>query len=416
MMKSIPFLTWVAAATLAVSGDPLPRIHIHHPADNAAVLLGQQPPQEEPSEPTASPTPGHKAEPVLEKERQEGETKAPGEFEFRGFAAVSYGLNFPQPAASRSLLRGYALDDRKLKLDGLNLDFQYGMSDQDTVGVRLDTVLGGSYPRIDAAGGLFRDPYTGVSNTDFDIRQVFVRFRADENLTIDAGKFATHVGYEIMPGVDGKNPHGTPAYGYTFNPFTHTGLRVTYDASEQVTLMGLVVLGADNWQDTNQSLSLGAQINWHPNDQFSLLFNMLDGPERAYNDQDRRRYYDIVANYEISDEVNLGLHAFTSTEQGLAPVSGSAWVNGFSLYVQSQLSDKFWLNFRQEFYNDPFGIRLGVPARIRAFTVTPEYRFTPDWAMRVDFRFDKADRAIFDDLGAPVDYQKSIFFQQTLAF
>jgi hypothetical protein len=401
------------AGSLAVASDPLPRIRIHHPQEHAEMLLGQQPTEPSPAPPTE---PTHRAEPVLEKERQEGENHAAGEFQFRGFAAVSLGINQPQPAVSRSLLRGYALDDRKLKLDGLNLDFQYGMSDEDTVGVRLDTVLGGSYPRIDAAAGLFRDPYTGFSNTDFDIRQAFVRFRPDESWAVDVGKFATHVGYEIMPGVDGKNPHGTPAYGYTFNPFTHTGLRVTYEASDEVTLMGLAVLGADNWQDTNRSLSWGAQVNWHPNDQLSLIFNLLDGPERAYNDQDRRRYYDAVINYEVSDEVNLGLYAFTSTEQGLAPVSGSAWVNGVSLYVQSQLTESFWLNVRQEFYNDPFGIRLGVPARIRAFTITPEYRFTPDWAMRIDFRFDKADSAIFDNQGTPVDYQNSIFVQQTLSF
>jgi len=391
------------------SSTGYPRIEIHNPWAHAERLLGQSP--EVPGE-----NPTHKAEPVREKDSQEGEVAAPGEFQFRGFAAASYGLNYPQPSNSRSLLRGYALDDRKLKLDGLNLDFQYAMSDQDTIGFRLDTVIGGSYPRIDSAAGLFRHPYTGVSNSDFDIRQAFLRFRVDENLTLDAGKFATHVGYEIMPGVDGKNPHGTPAYGYTFNPFTHTGLRLTYNVNEELTLMGLAVLGADNWQDTNQSLSFGGQINWHPNDEFSLLVNFLDGPERAYNNTDRRRYLDVVANYEVTPEVNLGLHAFTSTEQGLAPLAGTAWVNGVTCYLQSQLSDKFWLNFRQEFYNDPLGIRLGVPARIRAFTLTPEYRFSPDWAMRLDIRFDKADTTIYDDAGVPVNYQNSIFFQQTLNF
>lgn len=364
------------------------------------------------AQPTETPAPSHKAEPVKEKEKSESETRSGPEFQFRGFAATSYGLNYPQPAVSRTLVRGYALDDRKLKLDGLNLDFQYGMSGAQQFGFRLDTVVGGSYPRIDAAAGLFRDPYTGVTNTDFDIRQAFVRYSVDDSLTIDAGKFATHLGYEILPGVDGKNPHATPAYGYTFNPFTHTGLRMNYDICEEVSVMALFVLGADNFRDTNQSLSFGGQFNWHPNDEFSLLFNVLDGPERAYNDVDRRRYYDVVANYEVSDEVNLGLYAFTSTEEGLAPVSGTAWVNGVTLYLQSQLSDNFWLNFRQEFYNDPFGIRLGTPAHVRAFTITPEYRLSEDWAVRVDFRFDRATSPMF---GA-VDYQRTIFFQQTLNF
>lgn len=357
------------------------------------------------------------AEPALET----AETAEPAESQepeliFKGFAAASYGVNFPQPSNSRSLLRGYALDDRKLKLDGLNLDFEYGLSGNNQLGFRLDTVLGGSYPRIDAAGGLFRDPYTGYSNTDFDIRQAFLRYSLAPNFSIDAGKFATHVGYEIMPGVDGKNPHGTPAYGYTFNPFTHTGVRFNYAVSDEVSLLGLVVLGADNFQDTNKSVSIGGQINWHPTSDFSLIFNVLDGPERAYNDHDRRRYYDLVSNYKVSEEVNLGLHAFTSTEEGLAPGGGTAWVNGMSLYLQAQISEKFWLNFRQEFYNDPFGVRSGFAARYRALTITPEYRFTPDWAMRLDIRFDKASNPVFESGGRSLDYQKSLFFQQTLKF
>ncbi|MFN8614130.1 MAG: outer membrane beta-barrel protein [Vulcanimicrobiota bacterium] len=351
-------------------------------------------------------------EPAVEKTATEAESPAEPEFNFRGFAASSYNLVLPEPSTSRNPLRGYALDDRKLKLDGLNLDFEYGLSGDQQVGLRLDTVLGGSYPRIDAAAGLFRDPYTGYSNTDFDIRQAFVRYSVDSNLSIDAGKFATWLGYEIMPGVDGKNPHGTPAYGFTFNPYTHTGVRVNYNVSDEVSVLGAVVLGADNFQDTNRSLSFGGQINWHPTSDFSLAFNVLDGPEQAYNDRDRRRYYDVVANYKVIPEVNLGLYAFTSTEEGLAPVSGTAWVNGLSFYVQAQLSEQFWLNLRQEFYNDPFGIRSGSPARIRAFTITPEYRITPDWAVRLDIRFDKSTTPVFDGR----DYQQELFFQQTLKF
>ena len=87
-----------------------------------------------------------------------------------------------------------------------------------------------------------------------------------------------------------------------------------------------------------------------------------------------------------------------------------------SLYLQTQLSEKFFLNFRQEFYNDPFGVRSGFAAHYRALTITPEYRFTPDWAVRMDIRFDKATNPVFESGGRNLDYQKSLFFQQTLKF
>lgn len=405
-MKTL--LVLCASCVTFAAADPAPRIQIHEPLVHAAALL----------QPEAIETPRHRPEAVEEKQRQEGEKSSESgpELQFQGFAATSYNVNFRPPAGGKNLLRGYDADDRKLKLDGLNLDFQYGMSGVDQVGFRLDTVLGGSYPRVDAAAGLFRDPYTGRSNTDFDIRQAFIRYSPAEDWQIDAGKFATWLGYEIMPGVDGKNPHGTPAFGYTFNPFTHTGMRVLHEPNEHVSLVAAVVLGADNFQDTNGSVSFGGQVNWHPTEEFSLVFNALDGPEQIRNNTDRRRYFDVVANYEVTPAVNLGLYTFFASERGLSPTGGTSHYHGLTFYVQSQLSEKLHLNARQEFFNDPEGIRLGVPARIRSFTLTPEYRFTPDWAMRVDLRFDKADMPVFEAGGVATDYQNTVFFQQTLKF
>ena len=58
------------------------------------------------------------------------------------------------------------------------------------------------------------------------------------------------------------------------------------------------------------------------------------------------------------------------------------------LYLMTRLSDQFSINLRQEWFNDPEGKRAIQPgANVRGFTVTPEYRITEDWVVRVDFRF-----------------------------
>ena len=336
---------------------------------------------------------------------------------FKRFLATSYNVNpSAVPLSGRNAFAGYTQDDRKLKLDGLNLDFEYGLNGNDQVGARFDTVLGSSYPKIDAAAGLFRDTYSGRSNTDFDIRQAFVRYTTPGGVQLDAGKFATHFGYEIMPGVDGINPHGTSAYSYTFNPFTNTGLRASYAINDQLSVMGCAVLGADRWTDNNKTLSFGGQLNYHPTDRFSVIFNVLDGPERAYDDRDRRRIYEAIVNYKAADWLNLGFDTFTTSEENFRPGGGTGHNNSYVFYVQTQVTDRLALNLRQEFFNDPDGVRLGTAAYVRGLTVTPSYQLSPDWNVRVDFRFDKASAAVFDDNGRPRNYQNQIFFQQSLKF
>jgi len=341
------------------------------------------------------------------------EAQLPPELEFRGFLSTSYSLNLANPDSGRNGLRGYDFADRKLKLDGLNLDVRYGLDSPSQLGFRLDMVGGASYPPIDAATGLFRSAQNGQTNTAFDIRQAFVRYTFDNQLQIDAGKFATIFGYEVMPGVDGANPHGTVAYSYVYNPYTHTGLRMSYPINDELSVTGLAVLGADNFQDTNRAISLAGQVNWRPDPDFSIAVNAMVGPEQAGDTRSTRRLVDLVANYQVAPEVNLGLHAFHRQEQRLG---GTGRANGIVGYLQSELADGFWLNFRQEFVRDGAGIFFGQPVTVRSFTVSPEYRVTPDWAFRIDFRFEKASQDVFLSRGRPSNYQNTIFFNQYLNF
>ena len=411
-MKVILFPAALLLATaLGASAEPVPFPAVDIHSGVADTLQPETPDAPE----TPGPTPGGSPTPAGEPPAEE--TPEIPHLVFKGFLATSYNVNpSAVPKNGQNAYQGYTYSDRKLRLDGLNLDFEYGLNGKDQVGARFDTVLGSSYPRVDAAAGLFRNTYTGYSNTDFDIRQAFVRYTTPGNLQIDVGKFATHFGYEIMPGVDGINPHGTSAYGYTYNPFTSTGLRLQYPINDQVSVMACALLGADRFTDNNKSLSFGGSVNWHPTDKFSLIFNILDGPEQNYNASDRRRVCEAIVNYKALDWLNLGFDTYATAEENLRKGGGTGHNNSYALYMQTQVTDKFAINLRQEFFNDPDGLRLGTPAYIRGFTITPSYQLSPDWNVRVDFRFDKADTALFDDDGKAKNYQNQIFFQQSLKF
>lgn len=168
--------------------------------------------------------------------------------------------------------------------------------------------------------------------------------------------------------------------------------------NDELSVTGLAVLGADNFQDTNRAISLAGQVNWRPDPDFSIAVNAMVGPEQAGDTRSTRRLVDLVANYRVAPEVNLGLHAFHRQEQRLG---GTGRANGVVGYLQSELTDGFWLNFRQEFVRDDAGIFFAQPVTVRSFTVSPENRVTPDWAFRIDFRFEKASQDVFLSRGRP---------------
>ncbi|MBT9582614.1 porin [bacterium] len=364
--------------------------------------------------PTVSPTPPPTQEALP------SQVAVPAEeddgLEIHGFLQSSYSAGFNRPGDGRNLYHGYDEETDRLRLDILDLDLQYRMDQPDHTGFRVELTTGGSMPRVDAAGGLFRDAYTGYSNTDFDIRQAFVSHTLENGLRVDVGKFASHLGYEIMDGVDGRNPNATRALAFTYSPFTLTGIKVSYPVSETLSLMGLVVLGGDLFQDTNQSLSVGAQVNYHPTEDFSVVANVFQGPEQIRNDFNQRLLLELVASYRISPTFTLGLQAMTGTEQGLAPLGGTANWNSLGFYWLTRFSDQFSLNLRQEWFNDPLGVRIVPGAHVSGLTLTPEYRITEDWVVRMDFRFDSADQAVFDKGGRLVKQQNTFFLGQSYRF
>lgn len=340
------------------------------------------------------------------------------EVKFRGVLWNSYSNNFNVPSTGKNAFRGYDFDDRKLKLDMLDLDLQQNIDLSDNLGWRLELTGGGSMPRVDAAANLFRNEATGISNTDFDIRQMFLSYKTDFGLRIDAGKFTTIFGYEICPGVDGLNPQGTVSWSYTFSPFTHTGLRMIYPVNDEVTLTGLFVTGSDTFTDNNNRPSFGGQLSWKPTDEFQLLVNVMSGPERFNNNVDNRRLIDLVGTYQVTDEVKFGVHALTGVErfsQGLEIPYTANW-NGLVLYLETDLTDNFGLNLRQEWFNDPQGARTGVAQNLRGFTISPTWQITEDILLRLDYRIDNSSQPVFDKRGILVNQQPTLYFNQVLRF
>jgi len=314
------------------------------------------------------------------------------------FAEASFVYNFNRPDSGLNALRVFDYDDHELKLDAAELVVQRPASKPLELGFRVDATVGQSVPKVAASYGLFRDRDTGEAE-DYDLHQVFVSWVAPlgKGLKIDAGKFVTPFGMEVIEGYDGANDNQTRSllFGYAI-PFTHTGLRASYPFSEKVAGTVAVVQGWDNWSDNNGAKSVLVQVAFTPSPRWALTLNAMAGPEQKDNGRDGRSLFNAVATFKPTDRFTLGLDAVVGEEEGLPGPGERARWSAVAGYLRWAVRDAFALAMRAEVFDDSDGVRTGAPQTVKEVTLTPEWRVGEHFVLRGDLRHDWSDAEPFE--------------------
>ncbi len=294
-------------------------------------------------------------------------------------------------------LRVFDFDDNTFALDLFELVAQKSAAGPSESGFRVDIAAGSSIPRVAASAGLFRDD-AGVGQ-DIDLQQAFATYVAPlgSGLRIDAGKFVTSHGYEVIDGYDGWNDNASRSFlfGYAI-PFTHVGARATYAFSPRVSGQVMLVNGWDVARDNNRSKSVGAQFTLSPAAPLVVLVSGMIGPERAGNDSDSRRLLDVVATWKATSRLTLGANADWAVEENAAgPDQEGRW-DGVAGYARIAIGGPVSVSLRAESFRDRDGTRTGTSQTLEEITITPEARVTPHLIVRGDFRVDRSNREVFE--------------------
>ncbi len=326
-----------------------------------------------------------------------------------GLFSTTYSYNFNRPASGTNQFRVFDFDDGTFKVDVFELAVQHPVAKAGDAGFRVDAEAGQSIPRISAAYGLFRDA-SGKAQ-DFDLKQVFVSYIAPlgRGLRIDAGKFVTQHGYEVIEGYDGYNDNVTRSFlfGYAI-PFTHTGVRATYPFSDSLSAMLMVVNGWDNAKDNNSAKSIGGQVAYAPRGALSLTLSGMVGPERTNDNHDNRTLLDLVVVWHPAARVTVGLNADYGTEAGAVVEGRTATWKGAAAYVRVGLGAATSLALRLERFDDSDGARTGVAQRLSEITLTPEHHVGSHLIVRGDLRLDRSDRPVVEKAAGMADHQGTI--------
>jgi hypothetical protein len=230
------------------------------------------------------------------------------------------------------------------------------------------------------------------------IKQAFVTYAATDKLKFTFGKFATHVGYELVDAQANRNY--SMSYMFTNGPFFHTGVKADITSGDWGFMAGI----ADFVDNTSNGTTAGSRDINNLIAQVSKSFN--EGKVKAYLNYsgffgaadvgvggvEAVHQVDAVVTATISSKFNV---AYNITNQSIKTLGNSAqsWL-GNAVYLNFDPKDNFGLTARAEIISDSKKIKYGAAENIFATTVSANVKrgaltFIPE------LRFESSKNAIY---------------------
>ncbi len=235
---------------------------------------------------------------------------------------------------------------------------------------------------------------TGLTTSNADITQAFMNY-ATGALNVQAGKFATLAGAELI--TSPSNMNYSRAWMFGWGPYTHTGVRATYVASDVFTLIGGVNNGFDqvNSQQGGKMAELNLTVTASP--MFSLATTYYGGQETSAvsNVNGYRGYLDMVGTITATSQLKFVFDYANGKQQNAVVAGTDAKWHALALYGNYQFNDTWRLAYRNEVFDDPNGFRSGVAQNLASNTVTVGYAVSKALELRGEFRADKSTQNSF---------------------
>lgn len=265
----------------------------------------------------------------------------------------------------------------------------------------------------------------GCRKTGYDVTQAFVQY-ATGPATLVVGKFVTSAGAEVINSTANPNFSRSILFGYAI-PFTHTGFRASYAASDTLMLMVGVNNGWDDLKDTNSAKTIELSVSVAPVKELSLVAAVHSGKERVgglvnTGPEGTRNLFDGVATFNATDKLTLILNFDYGTQANASTVTPSGastakW-SGLAGYANYQIDDNWKISLRGEYFHDRSGYRTGLVQKWKEATLTLGYTPIKNLELRGEIRGDRSNVPAFidsDSVGASKS-QRSIGLEAICKF
>jgi len=307
-----------------------------------------------------------------------------GSFELGGLLDGYYDYYSTKPDGDASF-RNFDVRHNKPRLSMGEVWLKKTPTDDSRAGMALQLIGGHSATMINSL-----EP--GTTDLKY-VEQAYgsVLLPVGKGLQVDAGKFVTQHGAEVIEAKDNWNYSRSLLFALAI-PYYHTGVRATYNVNDKFGVMGNVTEGWNAVSNHNGFRTIGAQATIKPNGMVTLVENYMTGPEQLNDTVDRRHLFDSIATITATKMVSvMANYDFGKDSVAGAPVS---WY-GLAGYLKIQATSRVAIVPRVEFFKDPDGFMTGTKQTLKEGTITGEVSLAKGLLTRLEYRRDVSDASTF---------------------
>ncbi len=281
---------------------------------------------------------------------------------FTGSVDGYYRFNFNNPPAGTNNLTSFT---------NSNNSFELGMAS-----VRVDHSYGKVSATADVGFGkrVQEFSYNDIGTTLTAVKQAYISYAPSDKVKFTVGKWATHVGWELLDAYANRNY--SMSYGFSYGPFFHTGLKADISLGGKSTLMLGVANPTDYVSAPNSVKVLIAQFSTaSANDKLKAYLNFQGGTGLTH--------FNLVVTGTLSDQLGLVYDGnLQSTKFG---TESASW-KSHALYLNYDPTNLFGLTLRADYFDDRklspllsggknvFATTLSGNFKVDNLTIIPELR------------------------------------------
>ncbi|MEQ1746748.1 MAG: porin [Saprospiraceae bacterium] len=228
-----------------------------------------------------------------------------------------------------------------------------------------------------------------------------VRLAKTADLWLDAGVFASHIGFESAIGKD--CPTLTRSLMAENSPYFETGAKLTYTTPDSRWLFS--VLALNGWQRIrrlpgNSLLSGGWQVTYSPSERVTLNSSGFVGTDQPDDTRKLRVFHNFYGVFKISERFGLIAGLDTGWEEN--PILDSPTNFWFSPILIGRFapSERVAVAGRIEYYSDPNGVMISTITehgfRTLGLSTNLDLKISGNAIWRVEAKVFRSRDAIFE--------------------
>ncbi|MGH2664677.1 porin [Flavobacterium sp.] len=280
----------------------------------------------------------------------------------------------------------------------LNLGLIKAVYEKDNVRANL-ALMAGTYSNANLAAeeGVLKNIYEANAG---------IKLSKSKNLWIDAGIFASHIGFESAIGKDCWNL--TRSMLADNSPYYESGAKLSYTSdSGKWFVSGLVLNGWQRIQrvDGNKTLAFGHQLTYKPNAKVTLNSSSFIGNDKPNDAKQMRYFHNLYGQFQISDKWGIITGFDIGAEQrSKGSDSYNCWYSPV-LIAKYKATNKINIAARGEYYSDKNGVIIATGTlngfQTFGYSLNLDYSIYDNVVWRIEARNLSSKDEVFQKNGDP---------------